>query len=85
VTLLTLLQSGGASVGITASLTATEVGSDILASDAFIGYKVSASLAATEVGPDIFAALAYISTPPSPPATDIYLVKLRSFTEHRRF
>ena len=84
-TLLTLLQSSGAPVGVTAALTATEVGSDILASDAFIGYKVSVSLGATEVGSDIFAVSAYVGTPPSPPATDIYLIKLRSFTGHRRF
>jgi hypothetical protein len=79
--------TSGAFIGykVAASLAATETGPDILASDVFIGYKVSASFAATEVGPDIFAASAYIGAPPSPPATDIYLVKLRSFTEHRRF
>lgn len=82
--LLTLLQSP-AVAGVVANLTATESGPDILAADAFIGYKVSASLAATESGPDILAVSAFIGTPPPPPATDIYLIKLRSFTEHRRF
>lgn len=84
-TLLTLLQSSGTPVEVTAALTATEVGPDILASDAFIGYKVLVSLAATELGFDIFAASANIGTPPPAPAIDIYLVKLRSFTGHRRF
>ena len=71
--------------GIDAALAATETGPDILAADAFIGYKVLAAMAAAESGPDIFAASAIIGTPPPPAAVDIYLIKLRSFTEHRRF
>lgn len=71
--------------GITASMAASEVGPDILAANAFIGYKVTAAMAASEVGPDIFAGSAFIGTPPPPVAVDIYLIKLRSFTEHRRF
>jgi hypothetical protein len=66
-------------------LAASEVGPDILAADAFIGYKVLAALSASEVGPDIFEAFATIGTPTPPVADAIYLVKLRSFTERRRF
>lgn len=73
------------SAGITAAMAASEVGPDILAANAFIGYKVTAAMAASEVGPDIFAGSAFIGTPPPPVAVDIYLIKLRSFTEHRRF
>jgi hypothetical protein len=71
--------------GVTAALAASETGADVLAADAFIGYKVLAAMAASEAGPDIFAASAIIGTPPPPAAVDIYLIKLRSFTEHRRF
>lgn len=70
---------------VLAALAASETGPDILAADAFIGYKVLAAMAASEAGPDIFAASAIIGTPPPPAAVDIYLIKLRSFTEHRRF
>jgi len=74
-----------AAFAIIAALAASEVGPDILAADAFIGYKVLAALAASEVGPDIFEAFATIG-PPTPPVADaIYLIKLRSFTERRRF
>jgi hypothetical protein len=75
----------GAIVGIVASLAASEVGPDILAADAFIGYKVLAALSASEIGPDIFEAFATIGTPTPPVADAIYLLKLRSFTERRRF
>jgi hypothetical protein len=75
----------GAIVGIIASLAASEVGPDILAADAFIGYKVLAALSASEVGPDIFEAFATIGTPTPPVADAVYLIKLRSFTERRRF
>jgi len=71
--------------GITASMAASEVGPDILAANAFIGYAVTAAMAASEVGPDIFVSSAYIGTPPPPVVVDVYLIKLRSFTEHRRF
>jgi hypothetical protein len=74
----------GAVVGIIAFLAASEVGPDILAADAFIGYRVVAALAASETGPDIFAAAAFIGTPPPPVADDIYWIRLRSFTERRR-
>lgn len=79
--------TGSANIGaaITAAMAASEVGPDILAANAFIGYKVTAAMAASEVGPDIFAGSAFIGTPPPPVAVDIYLIKLRSFTEHRRF
>jgi hypothetical protein len=70
---------------IIASMAASEVGPDILAADAFIGYKVLAALSASEVGPDIFEAFATIGTPTPPVADAIYLIRLRSFTERRRF
>jgi hypothetical protein len=72
-------------VGIIAAMAASEVGPDILAANAFIGYAVTAAMAASEVGPDIFVSSAYIGTPPPPVVVDVYLIKLRSFTEHRRF
>lgn len=74
-----------AAFAIIAALAASEVGPDILAANAFIGYKVLAALSASEVGPDIFEAFATIGTPTPPVADAIYLVKLRSFTERRRF
>jgi hypothetical protein len=46
---------------------------------------IIAVLAASEIGLDIFAALVTIGTSPQPVPGDIYLVKLRSFTERRRF
>lgn len=70
---------------VTAAMAASEVGPDILAADAFIGYKVLAALSASEVGPDIFEAFATIGTPTPPVADAVYLIRLRSFTERRRF
>jgi len=46
---------------------------------------ITAVLAASEIGLDIFAALVTIGTSPQPVPGDIYLLKLRSFTERRRF
>lgn len=46
---------------------------------------ITAVLAASEIGLDIFAALVTIGSSPQPVPGDIYLVKLRSFTERRRF
>ena len=71
--------------GITASMAASEIGPDILAANAFIGYAISAAMAASEVGPDIFAGSAYIGTPPTPSAGGVFFIELRSFTERRRF
>jgi hypothetical protein len=81
----TFTGSATITAAITASMAASEVGPDILAANAFIGYAVTAAMAASEVGPDIFVSSAYIGTPPPPVVVDVYLIKLRSFTEHRRF
>jgi hypothetical protein len=81
----TFIGSATITAAITAAMAASEVGPDILAANAFIGYAVTAAMAASEVGPDIFVSSAYIGTPPPPVVVDVYLIKLRSFTEHRRF
>lgn len=70
---------------ITATMAASEVGPDVLAATAFIGYNVSAAMAASEVGPDIFAGSADITAGPSPVAGGVFFIELRSFTERRRF
>lgn len=70
---------------ITAAMAASEVGPDVLAATAFIGYNVSAAMAASEVGPDIFAGSATITAGPSPVAGGVFFIELRSFTERRRF
>jgi hypothetical protein len=66
-------------------MAASEVGPDILAAEAFIGYKVTAAMAASEVGPDIFAGTAIITSSPTPAAGGVFFIELRSFTERRRF
>ena len=72
-------------IGIIAALAASEVGPDILAANAFVGYKVLAALAASEIGPDIFSGSATITNLPPPIAGGVFRIELRSFTERRRF